>query len=442
MTPPSNPQPPADPADGAAATPAGRGRRCVRAIGFLAWIGGLAALVSVLYDGELVAALRGEEMLVPEAAAALERTGTGLRMLALAAFGVVLALFALDRPKTSRGLGALVSTSILVAVVAVAELVFAPLAPPLTDIFAPHGDRGWALVPGVTDEWMGVPVTINEQGMRGPLRKIPKPTGVQRVLFLGDSVTFGFQLEDDDDTIPAQAEQRLNQLVEPTIEVLNGGVGGYSPWQEVRWLADEGLRFEPDVVVVNFVLNDVSEKLGLERFGGSGAGFQLEHSRAARGLAWRSSTLRYMLRERAAARGADDAFERGSGSAELSVGDLLTRPNASEVRDAWNRTLPELARLVALCRGRKIPVLLVAYPYTIQLERAGLDAPQRRLEAFAAEQGIEFLDLTPYFRAGLDVAGGDLDRLFLDALHLTPEGCTLAGGVIAQVLVDGLYIAR
>lgn len=419
----------------------GKPARCVRALAVLGWTAGLAALASTLYDAELVAALRGEDDLVPEAAAALARSRAGFRVLAGAAILAMGPLWLAGRPRSRRGLGACVSLVVLVAAITFAELVFAPLAPPLTTLFAPHADRGWALVAGARDEWMGVPVAINEQGLRGPTRAIPKPAGVRRVVFVGDSVTFGFQLEDDADTIPAQVEARVRDRVSFPVETVNGAVGGYSPWQEFRWLRGDGFAYEPDVVVVGFVLNDVGEKLGLTRFGGDGVGFQLEHSRAARGIAWRSATARYFLRKRKAADG--DPFARGREG--VTVGDLWARPDARAVVEAWDRTLPELARIVGLCKPRGIPVLLVVHPYAIQLERPELDAPQRRLAAFAEAQGIELLDLAPALRAaatergGGDVAAG-VDALYLDALHYTADGSAAAGAAIADRLVDGLYL--
>ena len=44
------------------------------------------------------------------------------------------------------------------------------------------------------------------------------------------------------------------------------------------FLRKEGIKYDPDLVVLSFVLNDVTEKFGLIRFGGSRLGFQLEHS--------------------------------------------------------------------------------------------------------------------------------------------------------------------
>jgi len=442
VMPPSKPQQDAERSTsvGAADTPA-RGQRCRRALSLTLWLVGLAALASVLYDTDFVTALRGEDALVSEARVALDGTRRGLRFVATIGACLGVLLLVLRRPRSHAGLGAFIALLLTVYLVAMLELLAAPLAPPQTSIFAPNASRGWALVARAHDDWMGVPVAINEQGLRGPVRAIPKPAGVQRVLFLGDSVTFGFQLEDDGDTLPAQAEVSLRAKLTQDVEAINGGVGGYSPWQEVRLFVEEGLQYEPDVVVVNFVLNDVSEKLGLSRFGGSGQGFQLEHSRAAHGIAWRSNVVRYLMKKRSQSDGAAERFERNDDVVALSVGDLLTRPDAPDVNQAWDRTLPELARLVAHCRQRKIPMLLVGLPYTIQLKRPELDAPQRRLAAFAVEHGIEFLDLAPVFRAELEHVGGDLDALFLDALHLTPQGCAVAADAIASHLVDGLYFA-
>jgi hypothetical protein len=42
------------------------------------------------------------------------------------------------------------------------------------------------------------------------------------------------------------------------VEVVNAGVVGYSPFNELYYYLNEGRRFEPDVVLVVFVMNDVA----------------------------------------------------------------------------------------------------------------------------------------------------------------------------------------
>src|SRR3990167_480764 len=93
-----------------------------------------------------------------------------------------------------------------------------------------------------------VTVRVNRFSLRGPDPVIPKPPGVFRILVLGDSYTFGFPVRDDE-TFASLIERQLNaQGV--SVEVVNGGVSGYSPTLEYISLRDQFLAFEPDLVIL------------------------------------------------------------------------------------------------------------------------------------------------------------------------------------------------
>lgn len=118
--------------------------------------------------------------------------------------------------------------------------------------------RGWEMVPGehYTYEQR---VSINALGLRGP-ELGPKRTDERRVLFLGDSLTYG-QGVGDDETVPVALEQALERL-QPEHEwtVVNGGHRAYGTEQELGLLLELGARIEPDVVVLGWYWNDVSER--------------------------------------------------------------------------------------------------------------------------------------------------------------------------------------
>jgi hypothetical protein len=98
------------------------------------------------------------------------------------------------------------------------------------------------------DNHWGTRVTIDADGLRG--NGAPPPPGERVVVAVGDSFTFGDQV-DDDATWPALLEQRLGTPVK------NGGVFGYSLTQAV--LRGEQLveRFPTDVLIVSFIPDDL-----------------------------------------------------------------------------------------------------------------------------------------------------------------------------------------
>jgi hypothetical protein len=121
-----------------------------------------------------------------------------------------------------------------------------------------HWDRydptlGWTNLPGYeSDERVPFRVRINAQGLRGERDTAPAAApGVTRIAVLGDSTTFGEEV-DDAHTVPAHVEAAL-----PGTEVLNFGVHGYGAGQMMLLLEARVFDFEPDVVVVVYLALDI-----------------------------------------------------------------------------------------------------------------------------------------------------------------------------------------
>ena len=92
-------------------------------------------------------------------------------------------------------------------------------------------------------------VTVNSLGARSPERPAAKPAGVFRVVCVGGSNVYGFEVNDDE-TWPAQLEARLNSLRIGRFEVWNYGAPAYVGRQMAR-IADEAVdRLRPDLVIV------------------------------------------------------------------------------------------------------------------------------------------------------------------------------------------------
>lgn len=108
--------------------------------------------------------------------------------------------------------------------------------------------------PNASAEAYGVQNKINSLGFRDREYQIPKPKGIHRMVFLGDSVVYGYGLELDY-TIPKQLEKRFQKNKDP-VEVLNLGVSGYETSQAVEFFKELGFALQPDTVLVGYTLND------------------------------------------------------------------------------------------------------------------------------------------------------------------------------------------
>jgi hypothetical protein len=100
----------------------------------------------------------------------------------------------------------------------------------------------------------------NSHGYRSDEFSIEKPDNTYRVLVLGDS--FVSSMEDDNaNAWPQVMQSILNTNSQKKIEVINAGFhDGYSPDAYYAYLRGEGLRLQPDLVVLGLYLqNDVGD---------------------------------------------------------------------------------------------------------------------------------------------------------------------------------------
>lgn len=105
-----------------------------------------------------------------------------------------------------------------------------------------------------------VRVTYNERGLRDrPI--LPKAPGEYRILALGDSVTFGWGV-DQDKTFTARLESLLEERLHRPVRVINSGVGGYNTVQEMTYFKREGIALQPDLVMLTYVQNDIEVNRG------------------------------------------------------------------------------------------------------------------------------------------------------------------------------------
>jgi hypothetical protein len=86
-----------------------------------------------------------------------------------------------------------------------------------------------------------------------------KPPGSVRVLCLGDSHTQGYEVRQEA-TFASVIERRLAARGLKA-EVLNAGVSGFGTAEQLAFLETEGIRYQPDVVVVGFFANDYEDNL-------------------------------------------------------------------------------------------------------------------------------------------------------------------------------------
>jgi hypothetical protein len=149
----------------------------------------------------------------------------------------------------------LATVALLVLFLGAAELILRLVNPDyLHELYAEESSNvysetyGWRPRAGFKGMDDGRRTTINRRGYRGTEHPYERSPGRRRVVVVGDSISFGEGV-DDWRTFSALLEAR-----DPSLEIVNLSVGGYGTDQELIMLEQEGLRYQPDVVILGFCL--------------------------------------------------------------------------------------------------------------------------------------------------------------------------------------------
>jgi hypothetical protein len=309
-----------------------------------------------------------------------------------------------------------------------------------------------------------VHIRTNSLGLVDVPREARKPPGVRRVLLLGDSFVEAAQVPPDS-AIGRCLERRLDERLGGGVEVWNCGVAGYSTAQELLYLRHVAVRFHPDLVVLLFLAgNDVADEVPelatslrnrpFFRLDGDSlvldrsflrpdpplVGWLRLHSRLFGWATTQARVVRLRLHQQAATR---------SAAGELPP---LFEIYAQQPDPAWARAWALTERLIvevsreAAHQGAGF--LLVALPDGAQVHaqarapsrpgwaswraRPGLslEEPERRLQALAQAQGLDYLELLPAFRAEARRSGRPLHIGW--AGHWNSAGHALAARLVAE----------
>lgn len=294
---------------------------------------------------------------------------------------------------------AVIALSLMLALVG-AEVAVRLLRPQIRErypqgLYLSSATRQYRLRPGFRGVFrypeFQTPVRINGQGLRADRDYGPPVAGTRRILAVGDSFTMGYSVVE---------ERTCVRLLGPPWEVLNAGVPGYSTWQELAWLEEEGWAFRPEIVLLGFFLgNDIADNARPE--------------------------LPVELRDgRLIATGVRTAWlplARHSDLFNLAWRARQGRPAGEDrVEAGWLATAGLIDRLAHRCRERGVRLIVVIIP-----ER-GEEGRNRRMAALSVRAGVEAVDLTPALRGpGL---------YFPQDGHWTEEGNARAARVVERYL--------
>ncbi len=224
--------------------------------------------------------------------------------------------------------------------------------------------------PNARAHLMGVDVTTNDAGFRDEPVAMDKPPGRLRVMMLGDSIAFGWGA-DQDKTVAALLKRDWRQAGRD-VDVINTGVGNYNTTMAVQFFLTRGHRYKPDVVVLNYFINDAEP---VPRYDYS----WLERVSAAR--------VFYGSRF--------DSLMRTLGLGEQTDWRHYYEGLYDDARNpgGWRAVEEAIRKLAQHCRQSGIRLLIVNYPEIRVLKPYPFPEVGRRLAALAKELDVPYLDL-------------------------------------------------
>jgi hypothetical protein len=237
-----------------------------------------------------------------------------------------------------------------------------------------------------------------------------------RILVLGDSFAAGHGVTQEE-----TFSEVLENLLEGRVDVINAAVPGWGTVQQLLWFKEEGLRYDPDLVLCMFFIgNDRNENLDfLKRRPGTLQALGIDYD-TAKPPADEELTSATPSRESLMHR-AKRLLRRHSAVYRMATAQLHYSPLiqglvsklgwSSYLSDrGWPQTFALLRALNNSCVGHGCQLVLVFIPAYSQVsdeffakhygEDLSVDrlAYNKILEEFSAKEGIAFVDLTKPLR--------------------------------------------
>lgn len=269
---------------------------------------------------------------------------------------------------------------------------------------------------------------VNADGFRDALYLRPKPENTFRVLVLGDSVAFGYGVEESATFAKVMERELAAMATGRRLEVLNLGVSGYNPYTQAALLRDVGLAYEPDLVLVQFCINDLNDptlhfdvqtRLRL----GSIPDAAYPDPSARRGRPSEPGAAQRWCRASRLCSLADDwLLAMGSQTPDEAAKRAAAVPVEGGEGPEWAWLEALYVEMAEISRSAGAHFAVLAFPYSAQLEGSGVHPVQGRLEATGLRHGWVTVDPLERFRAARRAG----TPLFLDWWHPTVAGHRLA----------------
>ncbi len=220
--------------------------------------------------------------------------------------------------------------------------------------------------------------------------KFEKSTGTTRIVTLGDSYTWGDRIKEPGDLWPSVLEKSLHD--KSRVEVVNLAIAGFNTVNQRELLSTYGWRFQPDIVIVQYLGNDpLPGGPGFKRAYGSWMKKSIVPLAVSPALHRKLETNSYLY---------SYLNEKWQQYGKIAVGkkDITYLDLHDDDFSGWHDVQKALTGIRDECAARKKKFLLVMFPLLeprVYLDKYEFAVLHQKLAKFAAAEKIEFFDLLP-----------------------------------------------
>ena len=241
----------------------------------------------------------------------------------------------------------------------------------------------------------------NSYGMRSDaFASVPAP-GTLRIMFVGDSVTYGTSHVDQSRIFTEVLHRELPAVVHQPVEVLNGSAGAWAIDNELSWLRSRG-TFHANIVVL--VLNSGDLAQPRAQITDVGDDTAQSHSHSALGEVWTRILKPRLFRH----------------APHVDAGDVAGR-NAATIR-ANLAELDDFQKLTAAAGARMV---LLYIPFRHEIPNPAAQS-EETLTVWTAAHHVPFFDMTS------TEAVWPVHAISLDGVHLNARGNQVVAGAVEK----------
>jgi lysophospholipase L1-like esterase len=252
---------------------------------------------------------------------------------------------------------------------------------------------------------MGVDFRTNSHGLRDreiPYERVP---GKLRIAMLGDSLTVGWGVPFD--AMFSKRIERLYAAAGIDAEAVNLGVGNYNTVQEVQAFLTNGHRYKPDVILLNYFVNDAEVVTPT-----SPPSAVMQICYACVFVAGRSDALMRQF------------FGR------MDWAQYYLSLYGDGASTGWRDARNAISQLADYAREKRITLLVASLPELHDVGNYRLQRVTDLVRQAAEEKGVAFVDVLPYLK--------DQQSSKLWVTPPDPHPNAFANELIAQGLFDAL----